>query len=242
MAHHEEQPTAIESVLELLSGGTGNGVMTTAGPFAGSPSPRAIGGGGRRISAIFIALAVFWVVLFLIVVANSHMGVWVVKDTGVFFLLLLGALFLCALGPLVGAVVSVVRKSWAPLVVCVVNLIVSLAVVLLAGWLAFSSDEWIDRVLGEPASVAHYNGTQNSAALTLRTNGRFDLFWSKWPGTSEFFEGTYEIRGAELRLRFREGRPRPLPDRALIGSGDFFFEADGSGPSHRFVVSQSRVR
>jgi len=219
--------------------------MTTTNPLAGPPLPPAIGCGGRRIPGIFIGLGVFWVMLFLIVVANFHVGALVVKDTRVFFMLLFGALFLCALGPLVGVVVSVAWKSWVPLVASVVNLIVSIAVVLLAGWLAgwLSRDERIDWILGEPASVAHYTGTQNEAVLTLRTNGRFDLFWNGWPVTCEFFEGAYEVRGAELRLRFETIRPHPLPDRALIRSGDFFFEADGrGGPPHRFVVSRSQAR
>lgn len=182
------------------------------------------------------AIGVLWTLLFLSVMASSRVGALMMGSTTPLLLISFGLLFVsCAVVPLAGIVLSILRRQWKPLM-GLSSLPVSLVVAYLA--LALSPGRGlINRILGQPVLVAHYEGTQNAATLTLRKNGRFDVFWNHWPGVVEFSEGRWHMQGAELRLQF-EGRQPPLPDRGTMTPSVIAFETAEDARACKFVIEQ----
>ena len=181
-----------------------------------------------------------WTLLFLSVMASSRVGALMIGSTTPLLLASFGLLFVsCAVVPVAGIVLSILRRKWKPLL-GLASLPASLLVAYLA--LALSPGRGLmDRVLGQPVLAAHYKGTQNAATLTLRKNGRFDVFWNHWPGVVEFFEGRWQMQGAELRLQF-EGRQPTLADRGTMTSNVIAFDAAGDRRTCEFVIEQPPPR
>ena len=188
-----------------------------------------------------VPIGVLWTLLFLSVMASTHVGALIIGETLPFLLTSFGLLFvLCVVVPVVGIVMSVRRRQWKPLLLGLANLPVSL----LLAYLAFALSPGralIDRVRGQPVLAAHYEGTQNAATLTLRKNGRFDVFWSGWPGTVHFFKGSWHTQGPELRLQFEDREP-PLPDRGTMAPDVIAFGAAGDRMPYEFVIEKPPPR
>lgn len=188
-----------------------------------------------------ILMGVFWSCLFLGTLANTNVGALVLRETLLPCVLTMGALLLCPLGMLAGIGMSVARRSWTPFLLSGLNLVVSIVVFYVTLVLA-RNDSVIERILGKPALVSFYEGTQNFATLTLRTNGRMDVFETAWPGATDYYDGTYELAGADLRLHFKEGHAPPrLPDRAVLSGDEIRFDLDGRLWTFRIVRPRPRT-
>jgi len=192
-------------------------------------------------SGLLVAIGVLWTLLILSVMASTRVGALIFGGTEPFLLASFGLLFVSCVGVLLaGIAISIRRRQWKPLLLGLANLPASLVVAYLA--LALSPGRGlIDRVRGQPVLAAHYEGTHNAATLTLRKNGRFDVFWNRWPGVVDFFEGRWHVQGVELRLQF-EGRQAPLGDRGTMASNFIAFGETGDGLTRRFVIEQRPLR
>jgi hypothetical protein len=203
---------------------------------AGQPPRRS----ARKHRRVFQLMAVLWSILFLATLANTEVGALFMRDTWPALVLTMGALLLCLLLVLIGIGLTVVRRSWTPLLMSAVKLVVSVFVCYATLVLVLNVPV-IELIRGKPAIVSVYVGTQNSAILTLRRNGTMDVFWHGWPGTTMFYDGTFQLHEADLRLHFGRGQgPERLSDRAVVGANEVkFFGTDDRRPlSFRIVHAE----
>jgi len=160
--------------------------------------------------------------LSMLTLASGQLGAMIFGDTSPALLLTFGALLLGVLLVVVAAGLSVVRKSWTPLGMSALNAVVSIVVCYVTLTLDLNLHEpAIALIRGKEAIVAIYEGTQNAATLTLRDNGKMDVFWSGWPGAISYWEGTYQRLGSDIRLHFKNGHgPERLSNRATLADNE----------------------
>lgn len=176
--------------------------------------------------AIPRVLIVLWVVVFLSTAGNSRFGALIAGDTLPFLIVLLGALIVSALAPVVGVVLGVVRRSWGPLLWSLVSLVAAPLIAYITLTI-FLNLPLIDVIRGEPAIVAYSEGTMSSEeTLTLRKNGKFDLFGHSWPGVSYYYGGTYQRSGDEILLSFGRRRHGHIPERLFVRRGAIVFHSE----------------
>ncbi len=192
--------------------------------FAGNHDLR---GSRRKHSRVLPLMAAYWSFLFLAMLASGKVGALLMGDTLSAALLSLAALSLSPLVVLVGIGMSVVRRTWAPLWMATLNLVVSVCVCYATLVLELNVPI-LDFMRGKGVIISTYIGTQNSAVFTLRSNGNMDVLWTGWPGAKAFYGGTYQLHGSDLRLQFKGAGPPRLSGRAVVGTKRIsFFDQDG---------------
>jgi len=206
----------------------------TTGQENDSPAGQSSRKSAREQRRAFQLMAVLWSIMFLGTLASTRVGALFMGDTLPAALLTMGALLLCPLLVLAGIGVSVVRRSWTPLLMSALNLVVS--VVVFYATLAMNLNvPVIDLIRGKPTIVSIYVGTQNSATLTLRKNGSMDVFWSSWPGATRFWGGTYQLHGADLKLHFKAGQG-PVSNSAVVGADEVRLSRMNESTEMRFHI------
>lgn len=182
---------------------------------------------GRRwpLERILVGL---WAALGLAMVGTTPVSAPLVRDTLPFVLLGLFLLALCALAPLVGLVLWILRRSVRPFLWCASSWIVAPMIYLAV--LQIPHYDLLDAIRGEPEIVAVYVGTMNDLRLTFRKKGRFDELSTGLFGGRIYREGRYERHGREFRMRYQGDRSTEPPRRAFLVDGQVDLDPYGRLP------------
>jgi len=169
-------------------------------------------------------LPIIWLLYALCVVVVGEISASIFRTDIAFLILTFLVPLLGFIAVPCAAVSSITMKSWKPVSISIINAII-LPVIFFTIQIAFPKHEVVSIMRGKPYIVAYYDGTQNGAKLTLRTNGRFDIHSNGWFGFSQYHKGKYQIQNKAIDLNY-DGKPSIWGNVARISKYGIEFPID----------------